>query len=62
VELAVGAGQVLELFVQLLLDLGELLRVEGVKVDCEGDAVSFIETPQANRGAILTYLFLVGRS
>lgn len=33
VELREGGGQVLELFLELLLDLGELLRLEGVEVD-----------------------------
>lgn len=34
VELRERRGQVLELLVKLFLDLGELLRLEGVEVDC----------------------------
>lgn len=33
VQLGVRLGQMLELLVELLLDLGELLRLEGVEVD-----------------------------
>jgi len=36
VELRKGRGEVLELLVELLLDLRELLRLEGVEVDCCG--------------------------
>jgi hypothetical protein len=34
VELLEGVGEVFELVVELLLDLGELLLMEGVEVDC----------------------------
>jgi hypothetical protein len=33
VQLLKGVGKVLELVVELLLDLGELLRVESVEID-----------------------------
>ena len=33
-ELGEGGGEVLELLVELLLDLGELFGREGVEVDC----------------------------
>lgn len=37
VELGEGRRQVFELLVELLLDLGELLSIEALEIDCETD-------------------------
>ena len=43
VELREGLGEVLELLVELLLDLGELLGREGVEVDCRESCCQYAE-------------------